>query len=212
MFTSNRQIDVTNTLGLHLRAADKFVRMAQQFRANVSVICGGQRACGKSILDLAMLAAGCGSRLELQNRWPRRSGRLGCTGPRSSGVGLTKKNKLTHQFAFSNAQSSINSRIRKPALALAVGVPRRRQDTPAEGAAPPTPQKSGLRRILVQGRLAFRAASRNPKILSHGNSVRHCGLALLIEFRRGSGSNSISRFSLTRSHEIPVTFPIKRSS
>lgn len=70
MFTSNRQIDVTNTLGLHLRAADKFVRIAQQFRANVSVICGGQRACGKSILDLAMLAAGCGSRLELQTDGP----------------------------------------------------------------------------------------------------------------------------------------------
>jgi phosphocarrier protein len=70
MLTSRRQVDLTNTLGLHLRAAATFVRLAQQFRANVWVVCGGRRASGKSILDLATLAAECGARLELETDGP----------------------------------------------------------------------------------------------------------------------------------------------
>jgi len=70
MPTTNRQVEVTNTLGLHLRAAGSFVKLAQQFRANVWVICDGRRASGKSILDLAILAAECGCRLELETDGP----------------------------------------------------------------------------------------------------------------------------------------------
>jgi phosphocarrier protein len=70
MLTAIRQVDITNTLGLHLRAAGAFVKLAQQFRAEVWVVCDGRRASGKSILDLATLAAECGCRLELETDGP----------------------------------------------------------------------------------------------------------------------------------------------
>ena len=44
-------IEITNSLGLHLRAADQFVRLALQFQANVRVTCDGNAANGRSILD-----------------------------------------------------------------------------------------------------------------------------------------------------------------
>ena len=62
---SRREVEITNTLGLHLRAAAKFVSLAQQFQAEIRVACDGRKASGRSILDLATLAADCGSRLEL---------------------------------------------------------------------------------------------------------------------------------------------------
>jgi phosphocarrier protein HPr len=65
MLALNRTVDVRNNLGLHLRAANKFVTLAQAFDADVRVECDGRRASGKSILDLTTLAAQCGSRLEL---------------------------------------------------------------------------------------------------------------------------------------------------
>jgi len=70
MLTATRQVDVTNTLGLHLRSASAFVNLARQFRAEVWVVCDGRRASGKSILDLAILAAECGCRLELEAHGP----------------------------------------------------------------------------------------------------------------------------------------------
>ena len=70
MVTATRQVDVTNTLGLHLRTAGAFVKLAQQFRAEVWVVCNDRRASGKSILELATLAAECGCRLELETHGP----------------------------------------------------------------------------------------------------------------------------------------------
>ena len=61
----SRSVEITNALGLHLRAADKFVRTAQQFQAEIRVGCDGRTANGRSILDLTTLAAECGCRLEL---------------------------------------------------------------------------------------------------------------------------------------------------
>jgi phosphocarrier protein HPr len=70
MLMVSRQVEITNTLGLHLRAADKFVRLAQQFRAEVWVACDGRKVSGRSILDLAIFAATCGSGLELETNGP----------------------------------------------------------------------------------------------------------------------------------------------
>lgn len=70
MLTANRSVDVTNSLGLHLRAADKFVRLACKFKADVWVLCDGRKVSGKSILDLTTLAAACGTRLELEADGP----------------------------------------------------------------------------------------------------------------------------------------------
>ena len=56
----SRRVTIANALGLHLRAADQFVGLAQQFRADVQVHLDGKGANGKSILDLTTLAAACG--------------------------------------------------------------------------------------------------------------------------------------------------------
>jgi len=60
------QLEITNARGLHLRAAARFVHLSQQFQSNVRVSCDGRAADGRSILDLMMLAAECGSRLQLE--------------------------------------------------------------------------------------------------------------------------------------------------
>ncbi len=66
----NRQVEIINALGLHLRPADKFVRLARQFQAEIRVACDGRTASGRSILELATLAAACGSLLELETDGP----------------------------------------------------------------------------------------------------------------------------------------------
>ena len=60
---SRRQVVVGNVLGLHLRHAEKFVRVAKTFQSAVMVHCKGVRANGKSILSLLFLAAECGTLL-----------------------------------------------------------------------------------------------------------------------------------------------------
>lgn len=64
-----RQVEITNPLGLHLRPADKFVKVATSFgETEVRVRYQGKEFNGKSILELAMLAAECGTVLELEAR------------------------------------------------------------------------------------------------------------------------------------------------
>lgn len=65
LHTVSRQIEITNILGFNLRAADKFVRLARQFQADVRIACGDRTASGLSVLDLTTLPAARGSRLEL---------------------------------------------------------------------------------------------------------------------------------------------------
>jgi len=64
------QVEISNPLGLHMRPADKFVKLALQFQAEVRVIHNGNEFNGKSILDLTSLAAECGTRLEVEARGP----------------------------------------------------------------------------------------------------------------------------------------------
>ena len=67
---ARRQVEIVNALGLHLRPADKFVRLAHQFQSEVRVIHEGREFNGKSILDLTSLAAECGTRLDLEAHGP----------------------------------------------------------------------------------------------------------------------------------------------
>ena len=67
---ARRQVEITNTLGLHLRPAEKFVKLALRYQADVRVHHNGNQFNGKSILDLTTLAAECGTRLELEARGP----------------------------------------------------------------------------------------------------------------------------------------------
>ena len=65
-----RQVEITNILGLHMRPADKFVKLALQFQSEIRVYHNGTEFNGKSILDLTSLAAECGTRLDLEARGP----------------------------------------------------------------------------------------------------------------------------------------------
>jgi phosphocarrier protein HPr len=57
---------VNNKIGLHLRAAGEFVKLASQFSSKVLVIKDGKKANGKSILGLASLAVGRGTIITIQ--------------------------------------------------------------------------------------------------------------------------------------------------
>jgi phosphocarrier protein HPr len=65
---ARRQVEITNEYGLHLRPADKFVRLAHQFQAEIRIFYLGKEYNGKSILELTTLAAEFGSKLELEAR------------------------------------------------------------------------------------------------------------------------------------------------
>jgi phosphocarrier protein HPr len=67
---ARRQVEVMNSLGLHMRPANKFVELALQFQAEVRVHYNGNEFNGKSILDLTSLAAECGTILNLEARGP----------------------------------------------------------------------------------------------------------------------------------------------
>jgi phosphotransferase system HPr (HPr) family protein len=67
---ASRQVEILNAMGLHLRPADKFVRLAHSFRSEIRVLHRGREINGKSILDLTTLAAERGTLLHLEARGP----------------------------------------------------------------------------------------------------------------------------------------------
>lgn len=60
-----KPIDIVNKLGLHARAASKFVKLASGYQSDIRLRKGEREANGKSIMGVMMLAASCGTRLEL---------------------------------------------------------------------------------------------------------------------------------------------------
>lgn len=56
-----REITIINKLGLHARAAAKFVTLAAGFNAEIRLLRGAREVNGKSIMGVMMLAAGKGS-------------------------------------------------------------------------------------------------------------------------------------------------------
>ncbi|HUR35816.1 MAG TPA: HPr family phosphocarrier protein [Vicinamibacterales bacterium] len=58
---TSRTVTVVNQLGLHARAAAKFVHLASGFRSRVLVIRQGREMDGKSIMGLLLLAAARGT-------------------------------------------------------------------------------------------------------------------------------------------------------
>lgn len=66
MSTINCKVTIINKLGLHARAAAKFVSTASAFGASLKVSKDGQQVDGKSIMSVMMLAANKGSELELE--------------------------------------------------------------------------------------------------------------------------------------------------
>ena len=60
-----QEIVIVNKLGLHARAAAKFVKVASGFDSSIQVARGSRVVNGKSIMGVMMLAAGKGTSLEL---------------------------------------------------------------------------------------------------------------------------------------------------
>ena len=60
---TSRDVTVVNQLGMHARAAAKFVHLATRFQSAVLVTRDGRQMDGKSIMGILLLAAACGSTL-----------------------------------------------------------------------------------------------------------------------------------------------------
>jgi phosphocarrier protein HPr len=56
-----REIPIINKRGLHARASAKFVKMVENFEAEVAVTRGSETVGGTSIMGLMMLSAGPGT-------------------------------------------------------------------------------------------------------------------------------------------------------
>lgn len=66
MTVPNREFEIVNERGMHARAAAEFTKTAAQFRARILVARDGTEVNGKSIMGLLMLAAYCGSTIEVR--------------------------------------------------------------------------------------------------------------------------------------------------
>ena len=65
-----KEITICNRLGLHARAAAKFVRTANNFKSKITLGKNARRIDGKSILGILMLAASQGTDLTLRVEGP----------------------------------------------------------------------------------------------------------------------------------------------
>ena len=61
-----REIEISNKLGLHARASAKLTQTAGRFTSDIFVIKGTRRVNAKSIMGIMMLAAGKGTKIELE--------------------------------------------------------------------------------------------------------------------------------------------------
>ena len=63
---AERRVTILNKRGLHARAAARFVKLASQFAAELTVAKDGMAVSGRSIMGLMMLAAGPGTELSIR--------------------------------------------------------------------------------------------------------------------------------------------------
>ncbi len=66
----HRRVAIVNQRGLHARAAARFVKLAEQFDAEIVVVKDGVEVPATSIMGLLMLAAAQGCEIELRARGP----------------------------------------------------------------------------------------------------------------------------------------------
>lgn len=67
---AERRVTILNKRGLHARAAARFVKLASQFAAELTVAKDGVAVSGRSIMGLMMLAAGPGTELAIRAEGP----------------------------------------------------------------------------------------------------------------------------------------------
>jgi phosphocarrier protein len=62
---ASRDIEIINKLGMHARAAAKFVKLATSFDSNIDIQKDSRRVNAKSIMGVMMLAASKGSTITI---------------------------------------------------------------------------------------------------------------------------------------------------
>jgi len=60
-----KSVTVVNQLGMHARAAAKFVHLAARFQSHIRVAREAREMDGKSIMGLLLLAAACGTTIRI---------------------------------------------------------------------------------------------------------------------------------------------------
>lgn len=65
-----KEIVVSNKLGLHARASAKLVQLVQEFKSTIWLASAGREVNAKSIMGVMMLAAGTGTPLTLRAEGP----------------------------------------------------------------------------------------------------------------------------------------------
>lgn len=65
-----KDITITNRLGLHARASAKLVQALQGFQSATAIAYRGKEVNAKSIMGVMMLAAGCGAAIRLRTEGP----------------------------------------------------------------------------------------------------------------------------------------------
>jgi phosphocarrier protein HPr len=68
---AERTLLIQNELGLHARAATKFVQQASKFGCDITISKDGQEVNGKSIMGVLMLVASKGSTVTVRARGDR---------------------------------------------------------------------------------------------------------------------------------------------
>ncbi len=64
------EVEIKNSDGLHMRPAMRFVDIANRFDSEISVSNDQTNVDGKSIMQISMLAATCGSKLKIRAEGP----------------------------------------------------------------------------------------------------------------------------------------------
>ena len=67
---TSHTVTIVNQLGMHARAAAKFVHLATRFQAQVRVARETRQMDGKSIMGILLLAAACGSTITISADGP----------------------------------------------------------------------------------------------------------------------------------------------
>ncbi len=62
----SRELLIENKLGLHARAASKFVAVAKEYSSDITVTSAHAKANGKSIMNVMMLQASIGTTITIE--------------------------------------------------------------------------------------------------------------------------------------------------
>lgn len=65
-----RDLIISNKLGLHARASAKLVQLLQSYNCEAWIYCRGREVNAKSIIGVMMLAAGMGTSIRLRTDGP----------------------------------------------------------------------------------------------------------------------------------------------